>query len=1171
MQWFGKPVAQNRFLGQVDQDDPTNLPVGLGSLVRNFEFARDSGGPTCATTRAGNNTAMQCLDPKAPVTGAFGFVYDPEFAGDPFFQLPTAFQPTRGSQYENPVGSGHMVEFPATNFEEPTSDTSLVHAIDASAGNKIFRAYSDLMKTLGPLANLDPKAKTMNPFGMKPFGFNWQPNTPVLAGEICTPPTPTTGNGHTYQAQNAGTTGQATPIFPLGEGATFDDNGIIWKEKTMVIANRLPPPATPVLDGTFAGSFDGYVVFTFVSPTGESLPSAPLMVPNISEGGSGTGFGVIAPALASLPGWIQNLASQYLPTGVNVYAAFVAHGSLAPALSTYQQLTGSPYAFGNPLEVTSAAATGAVPPTFCSARVTPGQLPTPTTEPDIQRVPAGSVVAPPAQPVVELINGAGSAFTAGQVIDVDLSLVNPSGVTTIGTAAVITITANGQGIKVFIAANYGPSVTGVNIWLSTNGYSAGTGSLDSGSPYALGSTPTLLGFGPSLAIPVNNTAVIAAGAFPAGRDVYVGQTYKNAAGETPLGPANSVINTNANDAVMATIVAPLGPDNEQLYSISSYGIYEADVPTGSPAPPPSAFSLVGYFQPGATPFILNTISGSNPPIANGTGSGGAIAADTATGGANGTQGFRYAACMWMNQMETISGFTLASVVSTIIDEDGWEIGAFNVPIMLPGGPTVIGRPIAFSIADGTQAGPFNWIGLVDIQQPQQNNVYPQQTLVDQVLQSATIFLDNTTTQGTFNFTDTFLDNSNNVDDRLDIAIPPEGVRIDYLPTVDRVAVTGVPGFGTSPWISLEADYESFDADDSPVDINSAGDICYGVTDSYKGIIFAMMKTGGFVLSPNTGDPESWAAQRRWGGTKPGQALGPCGFRAWDACGKFIIFAHRSGIYKYDTSDPDLMTKEVPRLWATVNWAAGETISVTIDEDTHVVHVLAPTGASTVPNQDFTLNYIEGWNNPIHFSTYSGKEISMDAARRWSPHDRAAFLCVRMERTLPPDGNMFLDGPTFNTLPDSSYLLTQLLFPSSAPDGTIQARTPGVFSDNGSYIDWDYETMSNGLMQAVCKPEGFNLNACGGGTMLASFIASRAQETDDGGEGKLIEETIEVPMAPIALSPRQIDGITRKCEPAINEFWRIRFANNKQPGDWVSLKAVTAYVIPWTGGRDSGDR
>ena len=83
MQWFGKPTPQNRFLGQVDQDDPTNLPMGLAALCKNFDFTRDSGGPTCATVRAGINTAMQCMDPAAPVTGLLGFVYEPESATDP--------------------------------------------------------------------------------------------------------------------------------------------------------------------------------------------------------------------------------------------------------------------------------------------------------------------------------------------------------------------------------------------------------------------------------------------------------------------------------------------------------------------------------------------------------------------------------------------------------------------------------------------------------------------------------------------------------------------------------------------------------------------------------------------------------------------------------------------------------------------------------------------------------------------------------------------------------------------------------------------------------------------------------------------------------------------------------------------------------------------------------
>jgi hypothetical protein len=114
-------------------------------------------------------------------------------------------------------------------------------------------------------------------------------------------------------------------------------------------------------------------------------------------------------------------------------------------------------------------------------------------------------------------------------------------------------------------------------------------------------------------------------------------------------------------------------------------------------------------------------------------------------------------------------------------------------------------------------------------------------------------------------------------------------------------------------------------------------------------------------------------------------------------------------------------------------------------------------------------------------------------------------------------------------------------------------------------------MSTGLMQAVCKPEGVNLNACGQGTLFPSFVASRDQATEEGGEQKLIQEEEELMMDPIALTPAQTAGITRKCAPSVNEFWRMRFRGDRQPGNWVSLKAAVPYMIPFTVGRDPGDR
>lgn len=1041
MQWFGKATPITRFLGQVDQDDPTNLPVGLAAICRNTDFTRDSGGVTCAPTRAGNNRVMQGTDPKASITGLFGFRFSPALPTQSFFQMPIVFDSNGHLQYESPVGSGRLINIPAGAAFTPPANT---HMIGAQAANKLWAAYSDLILPKSGCVCVDPNLvrqglpNAVNPFGMKPVGWNWQPNTDVLAGEVATPSAPRTGNGHTYQAQNSGTTGNVQPVWPLNEGGTVVDNPgasqVVWKERTMVLANRLPAPAAPAIalagGGAFGAGLDVYVIITLNNNQGETLPSLTAVVTTVAGASS---VAVTIPALAALAGWIQGLTGAYVPFEASVYVKSVATGSLKPAISTFQKFGGFA-ALGSVVSVTGAGG-GAAPPTVTTARVTPGQLPTPDVQPIVARSPG-------------------------------------------------------------------------------------------------------------------------AGAFAAGRDVYVLKTFTNALGETRGGPANVIVNTTANDAVQVTLAVPEDELGGALYAIQQIGIYEADVPTGTPAPPSSQFQLVGYYAVGATPVITTTAAGPNPPTTNTTGPGGQIVANTATGGANGTQGFRYGACLFMNQNETTSGFTLASVVSCIIDQDGWEIGAFNIPT---GPANIVARLVAFSVADSSQSGPFNWIGLINLLVPVQNVVYPTVTNINQVGQSATAILDNVTTQATFNFTDIYLANSNNVDDRMRIIQPPKACRIDYLKSIDRVALSGAEGYYGGGLISLGAsDYESFYGDTSPLPFPVDGNRCWGFTDAYKSVIFALREDGGYTVDANTGDPASWNVQRRW------SDVGPCGFRAWDAIGKYIFFVNEYGAWMYDQSDPDLMSKEVPEEWATVNWAAGQGIVVTADEDTHTVRIQVPTGQSVTNNKEFCLSYLEGWQDPIHFSTYSGKEVSMDAARRWTFNDVAANVCVRIKRTLPP-GPAFIQGPDWTTLPNSSYSRTQLLYGSAGGDGYVNARTPGIYSDNGAGIDWVYETMSSGMMQALCKAEGFNLNCSGNGLIHASFMPSRSREDDAEGNFN------ELKAADFALVPGQSVGITRRVETRVSEFWRMRFTNGKQPDAWCSLKSLYVYMIPFTVGRGSQDK
>ena len=1141
-------------LGFLDADDPTNIPIGLSALVRNCSFDL-----TSVRTRDGVQTTMQGVN-KSPVTGLIGGLYTPQTADEEFFQLPMIFDADGALQYENPVGTGRMNEFDYDLFVPPADS----HMIATQAYDRIFCAFSDLNTPTSGMCVIDPKTKKVWPYGMKPFGWTWLPNTLVLVGEMCTPPTPS-GNGHTYRCITAGRTGAVAPVFSTTEGAIIADGSAEWQELTAVMANRLSSPKSPVLTigggGTYAAFLDVYVVITLTNSMGETLPSIPVFVTTVAGSSS---VNVPIPTLADLPGWFQQLGPAYIPTGAFIYSASVPHATPAPPLSIYEKNNFVPVALGSGYVLIGDGSFGP-PPTKNTARVTPGQLPAPVVAPPIQRTPAGSLVAPPGAPGLSLDVG---TFGAGRTVYVLLTLTNSSGETTPGAAANITTTAGSQGVKVALAAQYGPTVTGVNIYdadVAAGSAPPLTSAYNLFGSFPLGASPVIPSTAGGIAPPVANTAELPVGTFPAGRDIYVLQTYRNKNGETTAGPASSIINTNANDSVLVTVQVPEDDNNRAIFSIQDVGIYEADVATGTPAPPSAAFSLVGYYSNGATPFITGTAAGPNPPIVNGTGPGGAIVADDPNGGINGSQGYRFAAIMFMNQFYTVSGFTQASVIQYDVDEDGWELGIFNVAI---GPDYVLARPVAFGVADGTNSGPFWWIGNVNLQVPTQNFVYPQTFLSDSINQSATVFLDNETITGTFNFTDEYLQRSNNVTDRLDVIWPYPAVHVTYCPSVDRIFQTGVPGYYSGWWVSLAADSESYYADTSFISVGSDdGERAWGVVE-YRGAVYGMRERSGMTLSANPANPQQWQATKRW------SEVGPCGPRAFDACGMFMIFVHRSGIYKYEDTTPDLMTKEIPYWWRTINWLYADTICVKIDHEKHEVHILVPVGNSKVPNQEVVLNYLEGWGNPIHFSTYSGREISVDSCRKYSINDIQGFVCDRIERNItPPVQAPGVPEPAQGSagIPflDSTFYQTQFVYGSSGPDGTVQAVNPGTFNDNGAGIDCIYETVCPQATMALCKIEGFTLNARGNGTLYPYFIAARAMVVGRDADGGAISGNI-IPCRPIDLDIMEMKGLSRMVPSKVNEKWRMRFTNGKVADAWFNLKWLSMYSIPMYSAREENE-
>lgn len=994
--------------------------MGCAALAQNIRFTL-----TEIETRWGLQTAIQGRN-QQPITGLLACAYTPESAAQAYFQAILLYDYSGSLFIENPTGTGRT-----TAISDPTLVTlpAQSHMVATQAYNRSWMAFSNLLTPTSWPSVYDLYSKALYPYGMKPLGFGWTNNTPVLVGECCTPSQMqngsviATGNGHLYICIDAGTTAALyanQPTWPLAEGGMVMDGTVLWKEQTPVMANSIPAPNAPSLTrvsgvGTLPAGDDVYVEITLLNMQGETIASLPSKIVNTVLNDR---IQVAIPALASLAGWIQGLPSQYVPVSAQVYVAGVATGAGAPYLTAYQQLAGGPFALGTTQNIDALPATGITPPTSNGARITGGQIPTPIVEPVITR-------------------------------------------------------------------------------------SSG------------------------------------AGGFAAGRDVYVLQTYLNTSGETPPGPANVIVDTQLDDAVVVDVAGLQG------YAITGINLYECDVPTGTlfggnDFPPFEQFALVGTFQPGATATITNSATGAAPPTANTTGTAGNIAQDTLQGGPNSTQGYRYMALAYQDMFDTISGIVQAAVISYIVDESGWELSLFN----LPTGPAYIKNLIAgFSIADGTNAGPFGY--------------NPVDTTSDAILMTATQFPNGTTT-ATVNFTDDYLTSllanaATNITDRLRVIQPQQCIDIYYSQSTDRIFQTGVPGTYSGHWVSLAADPESCYGDTGLISVGTDDGERAMCVREYRGTIYSLRERSGFEIAPSTGDPSTWSVTNRW------VKVGPCGPRAVDVCGQFMIFVHSSGVYKFEDAYPELVSKELPRWWNTINWKAAQYIWCAIDVEQHEVRMGFPVGGATVPNVVLTLNYEEGWNNPLLFSRYSGKEITIEQCRKYSIDNIAGFIGLRAYRTIPGQPTP-VEGPVDTTEQTQLQQISQFLIASSSPDGTVQAITPGVYNDNGAGIDSRYEGIAGQQMMSLSKLNGINANARGNGQLIPYFVAGARRVTDwTPGDP---QPSWLVMLRPWQLELNPTKGLTRMTPSRLNERWRPGFWNGAIADAWFSIKYASVFVSPF---------
>ena len=758
----------------------------------------------------------------------------------------------------------------------------------------------------------------------------------------------------------------------------------------------------------------------------------------------------------------------------------------------------------------------------------------------------------PPKPQLQRMPGAG-AFPAGRDVWIAVSISSARGETLAGPAAVIVNTNANDGVEVIgqalgnmaswvggLSAAYIPTTLNIyEIDVATGSEQPPLTTFQLSMSVALGASPTVTTSAAGVAPLLVSTARVTSGGFPApatpavernagsgtfsaGRDVYIIMTGTVLAGEGLPSVAAMILNTVLDDAVDVTIPGT-------TYQVTGFNLYEADVPAGSPAPQNADYAFVGSYQPNTTATITTTAAGQPPPTTSSAGTEGNIAP-------NSDGGFRYAAFQFVNRNGNQGGIVQGAVIPIDVDIPGYELYGANFPY---GPPNVSLLNIAFTIANGTTAGPLFVIEDADVSL----GVTMTSTQVANGVKTAF-----------FDFTDTFLADETNTDitDRFRVIQPPSAVDVYYSPTLDRVILTGVNGYDSGHYISLAADSESYYGDTSPIQVaNGNGERCICARE-FQGTVYSFKERSGFVITPGTTDPSSWSVQQRWAGQ------GPCGPRAIDVSTDFVIFVHRSGIYAYTGSGlPELISAEIQELLRQVNWDYQHTINVCIDPEEKEVRIGLPIGDATVPNKTLTMNYYEGTDAPIHFSSYVGKEVGLGECRKWSLDDMAANVMVRAQRQLPTLSSPF-----------GAFRQSQVLLGSSSPDGTVQAITPGVYNDNGAGIDFQYETVCPQELMEVQMLGGVSLNAVGQGVLNVSVMVGRTFVVSQG-QGRFgpQQQTNEIKIATFNLTPQSPTGYDAGARGQ-NERFRLRFTNGKQRDAWADVKYACLFTRPLFSGRTS---
>lgn len=260
----------------------------------------------------------------------------------------------------------------------------------------------------------------------------------------------------------------------------------------------------------------------------------------------------------------------------------------------------------------------------------------------------------------------------------------------------------------------------------------------------------------------------------------------------------------------------------------------------------------------------------------------------------------------------------------------------------------------------------------------------------------------------------------------------------FLPTQARASTVAAP--------------ETFDGVNGVLQLNQTGEAvrtAFVLTDRSQLVasdhLHFVKDNSIYRTNDNGGNPATWSL------TQVSGTVGSPSINGVDVGEDFAVIAHTSGLYVYYFgAEPKKIAQEIQPTWNRINWQFGYTVWVKVDVLNKRILIGAPLDGATTPNFVIMLNYrstvasSETLETPaVHYSSYTGKVLTLGIGRKWSPWSIAANCCW-----IEPAGSPL-------QIPSTG---AGGIFLGGIANGKIyNLATSNPYNDDGAGIPWSYTT------------------------------------------------------------------------------------------------------------------